>query len=95
MLSLIGKKVVNVTPSDSAFITDENGNKAIGTIYVGTTGNVVVLPWLNGDATNSQTTGVLGAKIFKNVPSGSFLPVGCARVFATGTTATDILAIIE
>ena len=95
MLNLIGKKVVNVTKSDTAYITDENGNPAIGTLYIGTGGDVVVLPWYNGQTNSAQTTGVLGAKVFKNVPDGSFLPIGCAKVFSTGTDASDILAIIE
>jgi hypothetical protein len=31
--------------------------------------------------------------VFKNVPAGMFMPVLAKRVFATGTTATDILAL--
>ena len=95
MLSLIGKKVVNVTPSNTVNIKDESGNDQIGSLYVGTGGDVVVLPWYNGQTNSALTTGVSGAKIFKNVPDGAFLPIGCSKVFATGTTATDILAIIE
>jgi len=53
------------------------------------------LPWYNGDTNSAQTTGVLGAKIFRNVPDGTFLPIGCTKVYATGTTASNILAIIE
>jgi len=50
MLSLIGKKVVNVTPSDTVSITDElNTPNTVGSLYIGTGGNVVVLPWYNGD----------------------------------------------
>jgi hypothetical protein len=38
--------------------------------------------------------GVLGnAIVFKNVPSGAFLPVIIDYVTATGTTATNIIAI--
>lgn len=96
MLSLIGKKVVNVTPSDTVSITDElNTPNTVGSLYIGTGGNVVVLPWYNGDTNSALTTGVLGAKIFINVPDGTFLPIGCTKVFATGTTASNILAIIE
>lgn len=95
MLNLIGKKVVNVTPSDTANITDENNAAQIGSLFVGTGGNVVVLPWYNGQTNSAQTTGVLGAKIFRNVPDGTFLPIGCSKVFATGTTASNILAIID
>lgn len=95
MLSLIGKKVVNVTPSDTVNIKDENGNDQIGSLYVGTGGDVVVLPWYNSQTNSAVTTGVGGAKIFKNVPDGAFIPVGCSKVFTTGTTASNILAIIE
>lgn len=34
-------------------------------------------------------------KIFKNVPSGTFLAVACVRVNATGTTCTDIVGVIS
>ncbi len=62
MLSLIGKKVVNVTPSDTVSITDElNTPNTVGSLYIGTGGNVVVLPWYNGDTNSASTTGVLGA----------------------------------
>jgi hypothetical protein len=53
------------------------------------------MPWYNGESNSASTTGVLGAKIFLNVPDGTFLPIGCTKVFATGTTASNILAIIE
>jgi hypothetical protein len=95
MLSLIGKKVVKVTPSNTVNIKDENSNDQIGSLYVGTGGDVVILPWYNGQTDSASTTGVGGAQIFKNVPDGSFLPIVCSKVFATGTTATDILAIID
>ena len=32
---------------------------------------------------------------FKNVPSGSILPVALKSVYATGTTATDCVALYE
>jgi hypothetical protein len=37
--------------------------------------------------------GVGGDVKLKNVPAGMFMPVLAKRVFATGTTATDILAL--
>ena len=96
MLSLIGKKVVSVTPSDTVSITDEfNTPNTVGSLYIGTGGNIAVMPWYNGESNSASTTGVLGAKIFLNVPNGTFLPIGCTKVFATGTTASNILAIIE
>jgi hypothetical protein len=31
--------------------------------------------------------------VFKNVPKGDYIPVQCLRVFATGTNATDLVAL--
>jgi hypothetical protein len=50
-------------------------------LWVGTGGNVRVLTEDGDDV------------IFKNVPDGVMLPVRCTRVFATNTTATDLLAL--
>ena len=51
-------------------------------IYVGTGGNMV-LRAVNG---TSDT-------LFKNLPSGFMLSVRAVRVLATGTTATDLVAV--
>lgn len=48
-------------------------------LYVGGGGDVAVV------------TLVGTTSIFKNVPSGTLLPVFCTRVNSTNTTATDIL----
>jgi len=67
-----------VTPSDSTPLT------AGVALYVGTGGDVVVIPV---DAvTNDPLT-------FKNVPSGSVLPVRVRQVLATNTTATDFIGV--
>ena len=50
-------------------------------LYVGNTGNLRVLTSSNADLT------------FVGIPAGSFVPVQVKRVFATDTTATDILAL--
>jgi hypothetical protein len=50
-------------------------------LYAGNTGNVRVLTAGNDDVT------------FVGIPAGSFVPVQVKRVFATDTTATDILAL--
>lgn len=90
MIRLIGQEALNVTPSDTNYITDINGNRAIGTLYVGTTGDLVVLPWLHAD-TNTTTTGVAGgAVVYKNVPVG-FFPIAVKKVFSTGTTASNLV----
>lgn len=51
-------------------------------IYVGTGGDVRITDLRGGTAVT-----------FKNVPSGSVLPVRAVKVFATGTTATDMLGL--
>lgn len=52
-------------------------------LFVGTTGNVAV---------NGLSTGAASVT-YKNVPSGSVLPIQVSRVLATGTTASDIIAL--
>lgn len=52
-------------------------------IYVGVTGDVAV------NMANTPGANV----IFKAVPAGSLLPLAVARVLATGTTATNIVAV--
>ena len=66
-----------VTPHDSTLIT----SWPVKCLFVGVGGDVTCL--LEGDTDNV---------LFKNVPSGTVLPVSVKRVSATGTTATNILA---
>ena len=55
-------------------------------LYVGTGGDVaVVMQGIAGSLSNDV--------IFKNVPSGTFLPIGVDYLVSTGTTATNILKI--
>lgn len=51
-------------------------------IYIGVTGNVTVLTWEQSVVT------------FTAVPAGVFIPIGCLRVNATGTTATNIVGLV-
>ena len=55
-------------------------------LYIGVTGDVVVLPMNATD--DSQTV------TFKAHPVG-YMPVQVRRVLATGTTATNILALVQ
>ena len=66
-----------ITPSDSTDLVDIP--KAI---YVGATGNVVALLV---DDTSSVT--------FVGVQAGTILPIRPKRVFATGTTASSLVAL--
>lgn len=67
-----------VTPSDSTVIS------AFG-IYVGTTGDVAVMP--------SYQIGkpIPTAVTFVAVPAGSIIPLNVARVMSTNTTASNIV----
>lgn len=49
-------------------------------LFVGVGGDVAIVP-LKGTA----------AITFKNVPSGTFMPIQCKQLYATGTTATNIV----
>jgi hypothetical protein len=71
------RKSVAVTPSDSTDIAS-----VVRGLYVGTTGNVVVV---NLDDTTCT---------FTSVPSGTILPVQCKRVNSTSTTASSIVALL-
>ncbi len=66
-----------VTPSDTVNLTATSR-----ALYVGVGGDVTAV---------MKTTG--GAQLFKNVPSGTILPIRVTRVNNTGTTATTIVAL--
>lgn len=74
-----------ITPSNTTDLTLSGGAIIAGDtgacIYVGTGGNLVVT-MLSGQVVT-----------FANVGSGSFLPIQVKRVWATGTTATDLLSL--
>lgn len=71
-----------VTPSDTINIPSINGGTNNGCVlYVGTPGNLKVLT-VGGDEV-----------IFPNIQAGTFVPVQVLRVFSTGTTATNIVAL--
>lgn len=73
-------KAFTVTPHDTNAFTPGFPVKAL---FVGVTGDVTVLPAAPG------ATSVL----FKAVPAGTVLPISVNRVYATGTTATTMLAL--
>ena len=55
-------------------------------IYVGGAGDVKVdLPGRQGEPATTVT--------FKAVPVGTLLPIAASRVYATGTTATNLVAL--
>jgi len=82
---LQGRSAAAVTPSNTSNIPsvstqDGSGNNGC-VLYVGGVGNLKVLTVGGNEVT------------FTNVPTGTFVPVQVLRVFATGTTATNIVAI--
>ena len=68
---------ISVTPSDSTDLSITFSRA----IYIGGAGDLTVTMFNGGDIT------------FKAVPVGSLLPVCARRIKATGTTATNILAL--
>jgi hypothetical protein len=71
-----------VTPSDTARIADVSGGVNNGCVlYVGGAGNLKV-ETIGGDEVT-----------FVGINTGAFLPVQVVKVFATGTSATNILAL--
>ncbi len=69
----------SIVPSDSV-------PRSFSSIYVGTGGDVRVL---------SAPGTSLSPVIFKNVPSGTILPIQLLQgiIFATGTTALDLIGL--
>jgi hypothetical protein len=80
MLTTPAGEFVNFIPSIAAAVTPSDSTRfQAGLLYVGTGGDVVCIP------ANQSTT-----VTFKNVPSGSFLPVYVIAVYAA-TGASDML----
>ncbi len=75
-----------IAKSDTVnFVADTSNNPVgytIACIYVGTTGDVAIV-----SATDTALT-------FKNVPSGTFLPVLAKRVNSANTTASDMIGLV-
>tara|TARA_R100001463_G_scaffold1991_1_gene8571 strand:+ start:1200 stop:1466 length:267 start_codon:yes stop_codon:yes gene_type:complete len=82
---LQARRAAAVTPSDTATIpsisaADGTGNNGC-VLYVGVAGDVKVTTAGGDDVT------------FTGILAGSFIPVQVVKVFATGTTATNIVAL--
>lgn len=83
---LQANRAAAVTPSDTVNIpsisTDPGAGRNNGCVlFVGATGNLRVLTTGGDDVT------------FAGINAGTFIPVQVLRVFATGTTAANILAL--
>jgi len=82
---LQGRSAAAVTPSDTTNIPsvstqDGSGNDGC-ILYIGGAGDVKVLT-VGGNEV-----------VFAGLNAGSFMPIQVLRVFSTGTTATNIIAI--
>ena len=76
-LKLQATEAVGVTPDDSADLTTTQA-----LIFIGVGGDVKV-----------DLSGSGSAIVFKNCIAGTVLPVKVDRVYSTGTTATDLIAL--
>jgi hypothetical protein len=75
-------RAASVTPSDTANIPSVSGGTNNGCVlYVGSAGNLRVQTVGGDDVT------------FNNINTGAFIPVQIVKVYATGTTASNILAL--
>jgi len=75
-------RAASVTPSNTADIPSVTGGENNGCVlYVGGAGTVKVLT-VGGDEVT-----------FTGVQAGTFMPVQVVRVYATGTSATSIVAL--
>jgi len=75
-------RAATIVPSDTVNIADVSGGSNNGCVlYVGTAGNLRVLTVGGDDVT------------FVGINTGAFIPVQVLRVFATGTTAGNIVAL--
>jgi len=74
-----------LSPSSAGGATDDyvmyNAPTSGCVLYIGVTGDVKVKTVAGNDV------------VFTGVPAGSFMPVQVTQVFATGTTATNIVAL--
>ena len=70
------RQLIAITPSDTVNIP-----RGVRALYVGTGGDVSVLALDDTDPV-----------VYKNVVAGTYLTVRALRVYATGTTASNIVA---
>jgi|JYMV01.1.fsa_nt_gi hypothetical protein len=78
-----GQFAIAVTPDDDAVL-----NVSIRGLYIGVTGDVNCRP--TGTSNSADTSANV---IFKNATAGTILPVRLEAVWATSTTATDLVGL--
>lgn len=80
-----GRQARAITPNDSGDLrlSNQDGTKTeCRSLYVGGAGDVAIL-----------ASGDTASVVWKAVPAGAIVPVEARTVLATGTTATNIVAI--
>lgn len=85
-----GTQATAILPTDTI---NNVSNLNASCLYVGVAGDIkVILTGVVGAAGSGPPTST-EAVVFKAVPAGSILPVIVDYVLATGTTATDMVAL--
>jgi len=84
-----GTEATVILPTD---IITAQTNRNSSCLYVGTAGDVAVI-MQSKFGPNGEYPVILDAITFKNVPAGSILPIIVDFVVATGTTASDLIAL--
>jgi len=74
---------VAIVPSNTAKIQYDSRNVMARAIYVGVGGDIA--------CRSADGTSV----VFKDVPTGSVLPIATDQVFSTGTGATNLVALLD
>lgn len=80
IVNLSASGAAEVTPHDSNLLTYKGQESISKGVYIGVSGNLKVT-MANGDAVT-----------YLNIPAG-FHPINVSIIWATGTTATDIIAL--
>lgn len=82
---MVNSNLRGTNPADGAAEVTPNDSSDLShvarALYIGGTGNIKI------DTPNGDTV------TFNNVAAGTLLPVRADRVYSTGTTATDIVAL--
>lgn len=73
---------VTITPATTPLVTSGGNPFVTGALYVGSGGNITVM-MQSGDIA-----------IFTSVVSGTLLPICVQQVFASGTTASNMLGLV-
>lgn len=77
-------RAIAISPHDTNLLLDHASVAQPMAVFVGVAGNVSVIPSGNPDA---------AAAVVFTIPAGGVIPVMCAKVRATGTTASGFVGV--